>query len=92
MDALKVLAGHSEHKPPSVPVKPAEHLHSDALLPPTAPSVPELAGQALHEAALVAPVVDRKVFAGHEVHAAGPLVVLYVPVSHFTQSPASERV
>jgi len=89
VDALKVLAGHSEHKPPSVPVKPAEHLHSDALLPPTAPSVPELAGQDLHEAALVAPVVDRKVFTGQEVHTAGPVVDFHMPTAHFKHVPST---
>ena len=76
---------------PSVPVKPAAHLQAvDALLP--VPDVPELTGQTSHTAALVAPVVDRKVFTGQEVHAAGPLVVLYVPVSQATHTPASERV
>ena len=91
MAALYDELGHSEQTPPEAPENPAAHLQAVLMLTPTAPSVPALAGQALHEAALVAPRIVWKVFAGQSVHAAGPVLVLYVPASHFTHTP-SERV
>ena len=89
--SLNVLAKHFVHIFPRVRDVPREQTHKLTVFAPSASFVDESRGHTSHEAALVAPVVDRKVFAGQSVHAAGPVLALYVPASHFTHTP-SERV
>ena len=64
---------------------PVLHLQSVASPLPDAELV--CTGQSEHTAILVAPVLVEYLPLPHDVHAAVPLVVLYLPTTHATQGP-----
>ena len=71
-------AAHDEQEPPSGPVKPALHVHMlDALQP--LHDAPEFDGHVIHVVAIVAPAVAEYDPTPQLVHAAEPVVFLYVP-------------
>jgi hypothetical protein len=87
---LYVPATHGEHGPPPGPAYPALHTHaaSDELMLVDVVS----AGQPKHVDAIVAPVDVEYVPAPQLVHAALPLVCLYVPAPHAAHGPPSGPV
>ncbi len=87
---LYVPATHGEHGPPPGPAYPALHTHAarDELMLVDVVS----AGQPKHVDAIVAPVDVEYVPAPQLVHAALPLVSLYVPAPHAAHGPPSGPV
>ena len=82
-------ATHATHGPPLGPVNPTLHVQLVDTVQPLH-EAPELAGQAAH--ATVRPVVLEKVPAVQAVHAALPVVSLYVPAAQVVQMPIDAPV
>ena len=78
------------HRPPSGPVKPA--LQTQALTAELAVGELEFAGHARHVEASVAPTDMEYVPAKQSVHAAVPVMILYLPETHTAHGPPSGPV
>ena len=83
--SLYVPVAQASHGPPSGPVNPG--LHTQWVIF-GAPSFEfALEGQPRHVSTLVAPVAVLNFPCGHVVHAALPLISLYVPATHSSHGP-----
>ena len=87
---LYLPAAHGEHTPPSGPVEPV--LQVQAVAAELGLGELELPGHAKQVDSIVAPVVAKYFPAAQSVHAALPVVILYLPVAHGEHTPPSSPV
>ena len=84
---LYLPATQPEHTPPSGPENPALHLQAAAAVLETGAFAFE--GHAKHTDAALALTVAEYVATPQSVHAALPVLVLYLPATHAEQTPPS---